>query len=229
MGYHTLATAEAALYHYNRRLLADCGGKVDVELDKVFNAGGLQMKGGARVIMEPSFAISIAELLTKFERPRVTNVPEADSKIGVVVTPKSVLILSGQHLRVAGLQVDGSLYVKASTKSHVLIDNLTLVNEGWHMSSINEKKRKRMRSELWDYMQRGFKVSLSKDMVCTYDLEGSFELFRQTQRGRPIGGWPEPVEELRPATGARTQSQLSTRGSKNSSRSPTPRGETPKN
>ncbi len=77
-------------------------------------------------------------------------------------------------------------------------------------------------------------------MVCDFRGKGSFEVFRQTQRGRPIGGEPEnPSEDIgRPVTGHRTQSQLSTRGpeadqegskaaSKTTSRVPTPRGKTP--
>jgi len=64
---YSMATAEGQYYYYMRRILAYVGGKLEVEAKDVPMSGGLPMKGGPRVVLQPSFAISISVLQSRFK------------------------------------------------------------------------------------------------------------------------------------------------------------------
>jgi hypothetical protein len=213
---HTPAQAEASLYYYYRRMLAMMNARVEVDV-KEHPMGGIPIQLGARIILDPSFAINIATLRTKFIASS-ENPPEEGMApdIGVQVTNRSTLVLAGHQLSVAGLILDGALVVKAISKAEVLIEDLEVNNPGWQPERIKESKRKRFRDGA-QYLVRGYKCITNRDLVCEYDRPGVYELFRQTQRGRPVGGEPEPVEPLRPVTASSTAPP----------RSATPRGKTP--
>ena len=195
----TLASAESSLYYYNRRLLALIG--ADVEVDH---------KAGARVILSPQFALSLSVFKSKF------------SDIAVKISNKSVLTLNGADIYVNGLTLDGSLSVSAVNEAKVTLDELAVTNEGWPQVAISEKKRKKYKGA-WKYLVRGFHVEMNQDLITEYNSPGAYDFFHQDQKGRPIGGWPDVVEELRPATGTARGSGRKEAGEGSGSRNGTPR------
>lgn len=182
---HSMGTAEHALFYYHRRILAQVGAAVDVEGKDHEKFGGLPVpRMGAKVILDPTFGPTQAMMRSKFET-------SGDNKVAIGV--KSTLVLSGQSIRVMGLQLDGTLLLSASPKSNVTIDHLQVKNKGWDLVKIPDKKRKRSKLDQ-KYMIRGYHITRdeTKALQVSYESKGVFDLFQQTQMGMPV---KEPGEE----------------------------------
>lgn len=60
------------------------------------------------------------------------------SQGGLLLAPRSVLLLDGADIHIKNLRVDGALVVKAVPGAHVVIDGLTVSNAGWKWTPLEE-------------------------------------------------------------------------------------------
>eukprot|EP00811_Abedinium_folium_P004431 NODE_1407_length_2487_cov_12.153814.p1 GENE.NODE_1407_length_2487_cov_12.153814~~NODE_1407_length_2487_cov_12.153814.p1 ORF type:complete len:716 (+),score=170.39 NODE_1407_length_2487_cov_12.153814:112-2259(+) len=92
-------SAEAAIYECNARLLA-AAGEVSIEPPEDVCFLGISAKLGARIILDPSFGISLEQLKEKVMGP-------------MQISKRSVLILSGD-VSIQGMVLDGAVKVVGS-------------------------------------------------------------------------------------------------------------------
>lgn len=182
-------SSEMARYLCYRRQLRAAGVIVDEGKDTSFQ--GIQAKSGARVVLSPSFGITSAEVRSKFQ-------PTEDSKI--TISSKSTLILDGEGITIGGLDLDGTLIIRACRGAKVHVQNLSVRNKGWDLVNMkapkqqsSTKQTKPRKSKYPEHFHiRGFRLNKHEAFEVVYDKPGHYELFKQTQKGRIVVG---PVQE----------------------------------
>jgi len=93
-------SAEADIYACNARLLQLAGQDVEIEAPGDVEFLGIRAKVGARIVLQPSFGISLEEMKERVKgKVRISN--------------KSVLVLDGA-VAIDGLDLDGALEVRGS-------------------------------------------------------------------------------------------------------------------
>eukprot|EP00451_Oxyrrhis_marina_P015339 CAMPEP_0204318502 /NCGR_PEP_ID=MMETSP0469-20131031/6570_1 /ASSEMBLY_ACC=CAM_ASM_000384 /TAXON_ID=2969 /ORGANISM="Oxyrrhis marina" /LENGTH=587 /DNA_ID=CAMNT_0051299563 /DNA_START=75 /DNA_END=1838 /DNA_ORIENTATION=+ len=112
-------SAEADIYNCNAELLRKCG--ADVAAPGPVEFLGVKAQVGPRVVLKPSFAVTLEEMKTK-----VTG--------AVSVSGKSTLVLAGD-VSINGLTLDGTLAIDA-TNGKVELSGPSIVNEGWSLVPI---------------------------------------------------------------------------------------------
>jgi len=118
------STAEAAIYRMYAEKLRRIGANVAEAKLQEFN--GVPTAVGPKVVLSPSFAMTMEEMKRKFKSPDKVS-----------VTEKSTLYLDGRDIEVKALELDGALVVKAVPGAHVVIDGLKVSNEGWPLEPID--------------------------------------------------------------------------------------------
>ncbi|CAN0307895.1 unnamed protein product, partial [Ectocarpus sp. 6 AP-2014] len=120
----TASSAESEFYaQAARRLQMAAGCEVGEPEDVEF--AGVPLSMGPRVVLEPSFATSTADLRAKAGR-------------GVKISSRSTLVLEGEGLHLEGLELDGALVIKAAPGARVSVRGLKVSNEGWVMVPLPE-------------------------------------------------------------------------------------------
>jgi hypothetical protein len=56
----------------------------------------------------------------------------------LLLAPKSVLLLDGPDISIRNLRVDGALVVRAVPGAKVVLDGLTVSNQGWNWTPIDK-------------------------------------------------------------------------------------------
>lgn len=92
----TMSTAEMEFYANMRKRLAQVGVRFE-SAGKVVTVKDVKLRDGAKVILMPSFAVSMEELVMKVR--------------GGSVTDRSSLILDGEGIRIKSFQLDGGLRI----------------------------------------------------------------------------------------------------------------------
>merc|ERR1719203_2182101 len=93
---YSASNGEASVYSCNRKYLAACGVSLDEE--KLETLSGIAVPYGARVVLQPSFAVTSAEM-----KQRVADT--------VKMTARSTLVLEG-NVVIKRLDLDGALIVR---------------------------------------------------------------------------------------------------------------------
>lgn len=60
------------------------------------------------------------------------------SQGGLLLAPRSVLLLDGRDITIKNLRVDGALVVRAVPGARVVIDGLTISNAGWQWTPLEQ-------------------------------------------------------------------------------------------
>jgi len=121
-GYAASATTgEFGIYNSNRMYLQHSG--VKFQPDKVREYAGISVPYNARIVLEPSFGVTLQEV-----RNRIYG--------DVVISADSTLILDGD-IEIYNLKLDGALMVYACPGAKVTIRNLTVKNAGWAFREID--------------------------------------------------------------------------------------------
>ena len=119
------SSAESDLYGTNRRLLAMAGCNIRTTGLPTRRFAGLPFEDGARVVLSPSFGVTVAEIRARFPFPDL-----------VYVSERSTLVLDG-HVEIHHLHLDGALVVRAAPGARVVIKNFTVVNQGWVQEAVD--------------------------------------------------------------------------------------------
>jgi UDP-sugar pyrophosphorylase len=87
---------------------------------------GIPVTNGPRIILHPSFGITRQDLMDKVQGT-------------VRISERSSVVLSGHHLVLKNLEVDGALTIEAGPDSHVTVDGLKVQNAGWELQELDPK------------------------------------------------------------------------------------------
>jgi UDP-sugar pyrophosphorylase len=60
------------------------------------------------------------------------------SQGSLLLAPKSVLLLDGPDISIRNLRVDGALVVRAVPGAKVVLDGLTVSNQGWSWTQLDK-------------------------------------------------------------------------------------------
>jgi len=107
--------------------------------------GGVKYQMGPRIVMMPSFAISLEELKRKLEPCRGKP---------LVIGMDSTLVLEGD-VEVRGLQLNGTVVARAASGEKIIIDNEIVDNAGWEMKALQKSDEA---DEAEKNVIRGFKI-----------------------------------------------------------------------
>lgn len=129
-------SAEADIYECNAKLLKLAGAKMEDPVPVEFL--GIKAKMGARVVMAPSFGISLEEIKTKV-------------KGDVAISKSSLLVIEGDAV-IDGLTLDGALTIS----SGATVKDKVVKNKGRPIVKMTEKD---MESAAEDMKIRGYKMA----------------------------------------------------------------------
>ena len=87
--------------------------------------GGIPVKYGARVVIQPSFGVTLGDIRSRFKE---------NGK--VVISAESTLVLEG-NVEIENLQLNGALIIRAVNGSKVIIKNLKVNNDGYSFKVID--------------------------------------------------------------------------------------------
>ncbi len=147
-------SAEAGFYFMNRQLLRAAAVNVNSQSIKGRTTlGGMSCKCGARVVLQPSFGITVEEIQSKITGK-------------VDISDASTLIIDGENIELGDLELDGTLIIRASGKgTKITIKKLKVKNEGWDFKEIDSK------DEEIDpiYRVRGYILEKKEEKVIEFD------------------------------------------------------------
>lgn len=122
-----MSSAESDNYIQYQRKLKFVGVDLHVaDQDSTVMAAGIPVTSGPRIILQPSFSITIQDLVEKVKGP-------------VRITDRSSVVLGGHHLLIKNLDVDGALIIDAGPDCYVTVDGLKVNNEGWELQELDPK------------------------------------------------------------------------------------------
>ncbi|ETO18437.1 hypothetical protein RFI_18829, partial [Reticulomyxa filosa] len=127
LGYAMTAfSGEAGMYRCYRELLRAGGARIDESEPKIKFFGDIPVEYGARVVLHPSFAVTVQEIQSKI-------------KGNVHITGDSTLAIDGEFIEIHNLELDGTLIIRAKCNSKVVIRNLTVKMEAGNFKPIDPK------------------------------------------------------------------------------------------
>jgi hypothetical protein len=81
------------------------------------------------------------------------------SQGGLLLAPKSVLLLEGPDISIKNLRVDGALVVRAVRGAKVVLDGLTVSNQGWTWTPLDKVSHSTACFSVCMFLQRGLTAS----------------------------------------------------------------------
>mmetsp|Transcript_42448 Transcript_42448/g.133715 ORF Transcript_42448/g.133715 Transcript_42448/m.133715 type:complete len:610 (+) Transcript_42448:195-2024(+) len=153
----TASTGEADVYICNRELLRIAGVEVQDAAVTVFN--GIPIVAGPRVILAPSFAVGVGDVIHKVKGGRISS--------------KSTLIVSGPDVFIEDLDLDGTLIVKAVPGARVKLTGLTVKNKGWALEQLKSGGSRVPPEEL---RVRGYQLRKYEQRVLEFTEAGDYEV-----------------------------------------------------
>jgi UDP-sugar pyrophosphorylase len=121
---HSATTGELDIYRANCNILKHLGANIENPLKTCFN--GIDVELHPRVVWSPTFACTVQELSDKVD---VENLK---------VSQASTLVIEGDGVVIQGLELRGTLRVRASRGANVLIKNLKVENKGWEWKPLDK-------------------------------------------------------------------------------------------
>lgn len=140
---HGAASAEAAVYHANCRMMQMLGADVAAPEKRTWH-GGEQLMGPS-VVLAPNFAPCFSELRRKLPAPAK-----------VKISCRSSLIVSGGDVEIEELALDGALHISVVAGASLKIPRLHVTNAGHEFVSLTEEEQKGGASE--DLRIRGYRL-----------------------------------------------------------------------
>jgi len=121
---YSAATAEFALYNAHASALRALGAEVAPPQPRSFH--GVSVPLGPAVIFSPCFAPCMSALARKLGSPQRLS-----------VSRKSALLVTGRHIRIDELRLDGSLEISVADGASLHIRSLVVQNEGWRFEDLS--------------------------------------------------------------------------------------------
>uniref|UniRef100_A0A383VCY8 UTP-monosaccharide-1-phosphate uridylyltransferase n=1 Tax=Tetradesmus obliquus TaxID=3088 RepID=A0A383VCY8_TETOB len=153
---HSATTGEMDIYKANCEALMLMAG-ADVGSPQEGMYIGIPVEEWPRVVLSPSFA------------PCLAAVKDKVAQGSLLLAPKSVLLLEGRDISVKNLRVDGALVVRAVPGAKVVLDGLTVSNQGWSWTPIEKVDSPTLEEAI-----RGFRVIRNETLELVFDQPGDY-------------------------------------------------------
>ena len=155
------ATAESDFYLAGRIRLIAAGMKVSEAAQEVIL--GIPITPGPRVILRPSFALTLDEVRSKIS--------------GGSIAGEGTLVLDGKDITLENVEItDGSaLVIKACDGAKVTVKNLKVDNAGFERVPLTPEEMER--DETPEYLKlRGYRIENRGAQVCKFNAPGDFAI-----------------------------------------------------
>jgi UDP-sugar pyrophosphorylase len=120
------SSAESDFYASGRRLLAMAGINIRTTGMGSRKIRGIPFDEGAKIVLSPSFGVTVAELRNRFPSPEK-----------VQISDRSVLHIDG-NIEIQKLVLDGALFITAVPGARIVIKNLRVMNQGCSLEPFDE-------------------------------------------------------------------------------------------
>lgn len=155
------ATAESDFYLAGRMKLAAAGMAVVPANEELIC--GIPFTPGPRVLLRPSFAMTLAEVREKIKGGKISG--------------EATLILDGKDISLENVEItDGSaLVIKASNGAKVTASGLKIENDGFAIVPLTEAERNSVGTP--EYLRiRGYRIENRAAKVCEFTQPGTYTL-----------------------------------------------------
>ena len=163
MAEYSASNGEAAVYFCSRQYLAECGvtmPSMRLNQENGMNLRkfqGINVKYGARVVLMPSFAMTLKEMKQRVNGDKVK------------MTERSTLVLEG-NVMIKSLELDGTLIVKTGPRfgnmTRIVIDGIKVANDGWKFKEIDDENADQIDDV---YELRGYTLEKKGQRVIEFD------------------------------------------------------------
>jgi len=155
------ATAESDFYLAGRMKLAAAGMNVETAKEELIL--GIPFTPGPRVLLRPSFAMTLEEVREKIK--------------GGSIAADATLILDGQEITLENVEIaaGSALVIKAADGAKVAVKNLKVENDGFELVKLSAEEQNSPATP--EYLRlRGYRIVNREAKVCEFTNPGIFEI-----------------------------------------------------
>lgn len=155
------ATAESDFYLAGRMKLAAAGVKVETAKEELIL--GIPFTPGPRVLLRPSFALTLAEVREKIK--------------GGSISGDATLVLDGRDITLENVEIaaGSALVIKACDGANVTAQNLKIENSGFELVPLSAEEQNSAATP--EYLRlRGYRIVNRSTAVYEFNKPGSFRL-----------------------------------------------------
>jgi UDP-sugar pyrophosphorylase len=155
------ATAESDFYLAGRMKLAAAGVKVETAKEELIL--GIPFTPGPRVLLRPSFALTLAEVREKIKDGSISG--------------DATLVLDGQGITLENVEIaaGSALVIKAADGTKITAKNLKVENGGFELVKLSADELNS--SATPEYLRiRGYRIVNREVKVCEFNEPGTFQL-----------------------------------------------------
>jgi UDP-sugar pyrophosphorylase len=152
-------TAESDFYLAGRMRLAAAGVKVETAKEELIL--GIPFTPGPRVLLRPSFAMTLAEVRAKIS--------------GGSISGDATLILDGQDIMLDDVEITpgSALVIKACDGAKVIVKNLKIENDGFDLAKLSAEEQNSPATP--EYLRiRGYRIVNRSAKICEFTKPGTF-------------------------------------------------------
>lgn len=158
----TPSSAEADFYSAYRQALRISAG-VDVAEGEEQEMLGVPVTLSPAVVLAPSFALTADDVRAKVS--------------GGHITGRSALVVEGEGVTIAGLELDGALVIRACPGANVVVNGLRVQNDGWSFVPLSDEELAAAPEEI---RIRGYRVDKKATMEIVVDQPGDYVVDPET-------------------------------------------------
>ena len=152
---HSATTGELDIYRANYNIFKHFGAQIDEPLDANFN--GMDVKLCPRIVWSPSFACTMQEISNKID---FTDVK---------ISQTSTLVIEGEGITIHGLELNGTLLIKAAKGVKVAVKKLKVQNKGWEWRTLDNEVEASEEEKM-----RGFTVVKHETRTIEFSTPGEY-------------------------------------------------------
>ena len=162
---YSAASGEADAYASGRELLEAAG--VPKFSTAQTELSGVRVPLGARVVIDPSFAVGLTAWREKLISPKK-----------VTITSKSTLLLEGDlsGLSIDELEVDGTLVVRVCPGAKVVLKRVRAINAGWSFGGLGKEPPEELAI-------RGYALEKKAERELVFDEPGDYVVEDEPNKG----------------------------------------------
>ena len=162
---YSAASGEADAYTSARECL-EAGGVPSFQVQQT-EMSGVRVAVGARVVIDPSFAVGVAAWREKLPTPKK-----------ITITAKSTLLLQGDlsGLSIGELELDGTLVVRVCPGAKVVLRRVRASNSGWSFGGLGTDSPEELAI-------RGYQLQKKGERELIFDEPGEYVVEDEPNRG----------------------------------------------
>lgn len=159
------ATGEQDMYAWSAHMLQSVGAKVETAPASTYR--GISVAFPPQIVFAPSFGVTQAEVASKIA-----------GGANIAISARSSLLLDGESIKIAALDLDGALIIHAHPQAQVVVDGLVVRNAGWRFGELTDEEEKQVDQK---YAIRGYTLKREAQTYFRFDQPGTYVLNEQTR------------------------------------------------